>query len=130
MKISLFALLVMVSLLPDASHAQTAEEMVSSCKDLSNAKVTDGRVGLPLDFDSGVCWGSFAMVQEMIVMADVSKLAKNEGRIFSVCAPPESTRTQLIQVYEQYATRHPEHYHEDFWRVASLALREAFPCKG
>ena len=66
------------------------------------------------------------MVQQM------TRIVRSEAPtvpFFHICAPEEGTRTQLIQIFVQYATRHPELYHEDFWRVAHAALREAFPCK-
>lgn len=122
MKILIFATLGAALLLANACLAQTAEEMVSSCKAISQAKVTGDEVEMPTDFDSGVCWGAFAMIQRMTRFTDHGQV------IFGICAPSDSTRTQLIQVFEQYAIRHPERYHEHFWDVALTSLREAFPC--
>jgi hypothetical protein len=127
MRLFQLAGLVVLCLSTLSCHGETAEEMISSCRAISTAKVTDGKVALPEDFNSGVCWGAFAMAQKMTrFFYDKSGTTP----IFGICAPSKSTRTQLIQVFEQYATRHPERYHEDFWVVAQDALHEAFPCKG
>ena len=127
MKTLMLATLIAAFLFSVPCQAETAEEMMSSCRDLSTVKVRDANVQLPQDFDSGVCWGSFAMVQKM------TRVVHLENGVyvptFGLCAPEESTRTQLIQVFEQYATKHPERLHEEFWSVVQTALREAFPCK-
>ncbi len=47
-------------------HAQTAEEMVSRCRNMVNARVVDDKVQIPRDFDSGVCWGAFLSYEEAI----------------------------------------------------------------
>lgn len=127
MKIARFTCLVTLCLPALFCNAQSesAEEMVSSCKEISTAKVTGNQAIFSPDFNSGVCWGAFAMVQQLTRLT----YDLHAAPIFRICAPPESTRTQLIQVFEQYAARHPERYHEGFWFVAQDALREAFPCK-
>lgn len=107
-------------------RAETAEEIVSSCRALSEAKVKGDDVILPEDFDSGVCWGTFAMVQQMITVERIQNGV--HVPLFPVCAPVESTRTQLIQIFEQYAARHPECLHERFWPVVQSSLQGAFPC--
>jgi Rap1a immunity proteins len=125
MKIPLLALLGFLCLLTSVSHAETTEEMVSKCRAITTAKVTGDQINLPTGFDSGVCWGAFAVVSQMM---DMTTTDSGDKPLFRVCLPNGSTRSQLIQVFEQYAIKHPERDHEDFWFVVHASLREAFPC--
>ena len=121
-------LAALLLLFPSLALSQTAEEMASSCKAISNAKVTGAGIEMPTDFDSGACWGAFGMVQIMTNMIYMDSLGKSRF-FFDICAPGDSTRTQLIKVFEQYAAQHPERVSEDFWVVAQDSLRQSFPCK-
>ena len=104
--------------------AETAEEMVSACHFILDAKVSNNEVDVPNDSESGLCWGAFLVLQKVIVIA-----AHGEKIPFlRVCAPADSTRTQLIAVFVEYAKRHPERYNEDFFFVAIDAERASFPC--
>lgn len=107
-----------------ACHAETTEEMVSSCKAISTATVIDRKVTLPQDFASGVCWGAFGTIQTETAIVDKDTLKP----LFHVCAPTEGTRTQLIQIFLVYAQAHPEEYQKDYFVVALTALQKAFPC--
>jgi Rap1a immunity proteins len=105
-------------------RAETTEEMVSACRAISTAKVVNGQVDLPQDFDSGVCWGAFATIQTVITLVDPGTLKP----VLHVCATTQSTRTQLIQIFLVYAQAHPERYQEDYFPVALTAISKAFPC--
>jgi hypothetical protein len=104
--------------------ADTTEEMLSACRPITESKVADGKVNLPQTFDAGVCWGAFAAIQDETTWADESG-----ERHFEICTTEESTRTQLIAIFVEYAKRNPSKYSEEFHRVALAALREAFPCR-
>lgn len=116
--------LVVVCALGCVCHAETSEEMVSSCKSIAAAQVADGKVGLPHDFASGACWGAFATIQTVITLVDPNTLKP----VLHVCAPSRSTRTQLIQIFLVYAQTHPEEYQKDYFVVALTSLQKAFPC--
>jgi hypothetical protein len=107
-------------------RAETTEGMVSSCKAISTARVINGQVSLPRDFDSGVCWGAFTTIQTLVRIVDQDTFKP----LFHVCAPGESTRTQLIQIFLVYAQAHPEKYQEDYFGVALTSMQKAFPCQG
>lgn len=123
MKITTLAL-VMVFALGCGCHAETTEEMVSSCKAISTVKVVGDQISLPQDFASGVCWGAFATVQTVMTIVDPNTLKP----FFPACVPPGSTRTQLIQIFLVYAQAHPEEYQKDYFVVALTSLHKAFPC--
>lgn len=103
--------------------AETFETLLSSCKAVADARVRSEKVTLPQDFESGVCWGAFSVFQGVIVVAD-----QNGHRIFGVCTPSKSTRTQEIAVFVEFARRNPQRLHEEAFDVVLDALRKAFPC--
>jgi hypothetical protein len=104
-------------------RAETAEEMLSSCKKLSEAKVSDGKVTAPPDFDSGQCFGSFRAIQFY------SKFAGPDYQpVLHVCIPKDNTVTQLLAIFIDYVKRNPKTLSQDFFLAAHNSLVEAFPC--
>jgi hypothetical protein len=89
----------------------------------TEARLHGDHADFPHDFDTGLCWGTFAAIQGLIVYAQTGPVP-----IHRVCAPPESMRTQLISIFVEYARRNPKHHHENAADVALDALREAFLC--
>lgn len=111
-----------------AEEITTTQEMLSSCRPVAVAKITGEGVYLPRTFAAGQCWGAFDVIQRMTRHTTYGR----DGMpvlMYSICAPSEGTRTQLVSVFVSYAEKHPERLHEDFVRVATQALQEAFPCQ-
>jgi len=106
------------------AFSQSAEEMVSNCKGIAEAKVSGDQVVVPSNLESGICWGAFASFD-----AAMHYVGENNRPFFGVCEPSESTRSQMIKIFIAYAERHPDSYHKDFFLVALLAGRETFPCR-
>jgi hypothetical protein len=106
------------------SRASTAEEMLSACRPIAAAKVSNRSIALPQDFDSGVCWGAFETLDWMLTTMNV----RTGSTFFPVCIPQNRTRPQLIAIFVKYAENHPARYAEEFTGVAYAAEREAFPC--
>ena len=132
MKKIVMLLLLSTGFAVSSVHAQTAEEMVSRCRNMVNARVVDDKVQIPRDFDSGVCWGAFLSYEEAITYVGHEYLDGTRSQIhrqfFGVCPPSEFTITQLIKVFVEYAKSHPEQYQKDYFQVALNAGRQAFPC--
>ena len=101
---------------PAIASAESAEEMRSACRTTAEAKVSEDRVNLSQTFSTGLCWGAFAALQKATRVVDTSR--RPQVAFFGVCAPDESTRTQLISVFVEYVRVHPERLHEDFFFVA------------
>src|SRR4030095_9394417 len=107
------------------TFAQSVQFMLSACRSITTAEITEGKVNLPQDFRSGMCWGAFTVLQE------VARHTYDENHTFyRACLPPESTRTQMIAVFVAYAEKNPQRLHEDFVEFALHSLKESFPCKG
>lgn len=107
-----------------SGQVESAEQMVSDCKPLANAKITGDEVAVPSDLRSGICFGAFLAFYRAIWYVDGS------GKpLFGVCAPHHISTTQLIKVFIAYTERHHERLQDDFFRIALNASREAFPCK-
>ena len=124
-RITLISLLIIIAFLAArSSRADTAEEMLSACRPITNAKISNGMIDLPQDFDSGVCWGAFDILDTMFNTVNM----QTQKPLFPVCLPATRTRPQLIAVFVKYAENHPERYSEDFFVVVFAAEKEAFPC--
>ena len=119
-------LVVFVVLACSASlaYAESAAEMLSACKTLADVRVQGDTVQMPQDYESGLCWGAFSVIQRIIYQPT----AVGRGRLYGVCAPVESKRSQLIAIFVEYMRRNPKRLHEDSFTVAREALAESFPC--
>ena len=117
------------------SHAESTQEMLSHCKSMAeNTGVIAGDEILikPNNFQSGQCWGSFAVIQNLIMVVYYDgKKPVYEGNkpFYGVCVPPESTRLQLINIFVAYAKNKPKIHHQDFLSTAFESLRDSFPCE-
>ena len=120
-------LVVIMLCLPGMLLAESAERMLSACKDIAEAKMTDDQhIVLKQDMDTGLCWGAFSILQTVLRIVSAPP---NRRVIFGVCAPEGSTRSQYVKIFVEYATKNPRRLHEDFFFVARDALRETFPCQ-
>ncbi len=106
------------------AQAETAEDMLSACRVVADAAASGEDLTLPANFNSGLCWGAFAAIQQATRLIPTPQSA----RTFQVCSPEQSTRTELVHVFLDYVHAHPERLHDDFFFVAVSALRGAFPC--
>jgi hypothetical protein len=115
---------VVFGVLP-AAHAQiiSAEEMVSNCKAVAEARIVGDELMVPTDFDSGRCWGAFVSFNTATHYASYSNKP-----LFAICYPPEVSVSQEIKIFIAYAQKHPEQYQNNFFQVAVSANKEAFPC--
>ncbi len=120
----LLLILMTCLLYHQSAFAETTEEMLSSCRPLAKVEVSGGIAKFPENFETGMCWGAFSIVQTIIVAR-----SENNSLIFGVCVPEETKRTQLISVFMSYAESKPKRLHEDFFPVVLDGLRESFPCK-
>lgn len=116
-----FAAVILFDALP--SHAQTVEEMLSACRPITQARVSNGEIDLPQSFDAGSCWGAFGALHQAMMLLESGK------PLLHVCLPEDTTRTQLIAIFVRYAEKHPEEYSKNFAIVALNAEIEVFPCK-
>ena len=100
--------------------------MLSACQGVVDAKLlTDDRIAFDRDFDTGLCWGAFSVIN---IVTDVASDPPNRYSIFGVCAPKGVSRSQSVRIFAEYANRNLQRLHEEFFWVARDALREVFPC--
>lgn len=123
--IKLICILTLVIFFVPRARATIAEEMLSACRPISTAKVANGQINLPQDFESGQCWGAFEVLESVLE----TRSAETHQSLFGVCLPADVSRTELIAVFIKYMGLHPEKYHEDFTVVAIPAMWETFHCK-
>jgi hypothetical protein len=108
---------------PFANAQGSTQEVLSSCRPIAVAEVVNDSIRFNQDFSTGYCWGVFTAIQDVIVRGD-----SDGNRYFSVCSPPESTLSQLIAIFVNYAEKNPQRFHENYFQVAMDSLVEAFPC--
>ena len=83
MKINMRAAFIIASTLVLArpAYAESAEVMLSACRPIAKAEITGDKVKLPQDFSTGMCWGAFGVLQEVIRhMGDNKRTFKAEAR--------------------------------------------------
>jgi hypothetical protein len=110
----------------NSAVAETAEEMLASCRLVANAPVREGRVILPSDERAHECWGAFGVIQEL----SRQLVAGNPLPMFSSsCIPDGMRRTELAAIFVSYVDKHPERRQENFTYLVLAAFAEAYPCK-
>jgi hypothetical protein len=126
MKLTFAALAVCCALSPLKAHATSANDLSQLCKEmLSETKTqTDGRISFPLTFDNGLCWGFFDAFRGLSRV----QLNIDTATILHICAPAETTLTQLVRTFIEYAERNTQRLNDPAEIVALSALSEAFPC--
>jgi hypothetical protein len=102
---------------------ETAEEMLSACRPITQAKISNGTVDLPSDFESGTCWGAFGMLQSVLFLQE-----PNGERTLHSCPSSDVTRTELTAIFVKYVTEHPEDYSKGFQLVALNSILKVYPC--
>lgn len=118
------AVVILALVLVQEAHATSAQEMLSDCRSLAKAPVSDGKVQFAPTFATGRCWGSFLSIQRFTGLRDTN------GKLIlpAICVPPEIMLTQLVSVFVVYAEKNPQLLHQDYFVVAMNSLRQAFPC--
>ena len=104
---------------------ESTEEMLSSCKAVSEAKVSDTTAAFPKNFESGECWGALSALQYVSRLVDL----KGQPLLPIGCVPEKTTRTQLVAIFVAYARDNPQLWHEDFVSIAMTAFKAAFQCR-
>lgn len=107
-----------------AASAQTAQQLLSACRPVALGEVTAEGVRFGRTFETGLCWGTFAMLQEVVVRGD-----EQRRPLLQACVPASSTRSQFVQVFVKYAEARPERLHEEGAAMALEGLQQAYPCK-
>ena len=118
------------ALIATGAHGETVQQMISFCRPIANASVgtEPETLQIPRTFETGACWGAFAVLQEVSRGArDPSRPA--ETRQFGFCPPAEATRSQYVGIFVRFADKNPARWNDDFVPVATQALQAAFPCR-
>jgi Rap1a immunity proteins len=108
---------------PTIVWGMAAAEMASNCKVVVEAPVHGDQIALPDDVNGFLCWGAFLAIQQA-----VRYFGPDGHPFFLVCVPAEGRLQQLIAIFENFVRAHPEQAHEDFFKIAILALRKPWPC--
>ena len=110
---------------PAITRAESAQQLLSACRPIATGETFESGITFPRTFETGMCWGLFAMLQEM-----TRHLDEKRRPIYFICSPESSTRSQLVKIFVKYADSVPERLHEDGTALALQSLQRAFPCAG
>ena len=111
-------------LVPQLASADSAQQLLSECRSIANVDVSGEDIRFQQTYETGVCWGTFGAIQKVIFTATTRR------PLYGVCAPPNSTLSQLVAIFVSYAEKNPQHLHEDGFDIALESLQVAFSCKG
>jgi hypothetical protein len=104
--------------------ADSAMELMNACRAIAlDSNATAANVAVPATFESGRCWGAFAVVQQATTHIDTDKRP-----LYGACPPPQSTRLQFVRIFHEYSQRNPHRSNDRFFEVALDAIRSTFPC--
>jgi hypothetical protein len=105
-------------------QAQTATELLHVCELLQRGMHVQGaQVFIPPGSDVAQCWGFMLAVQQYSILAD------HEGKtLLGACPKPDTTTTQVLRIFIDYARSHPEKLGLPAAAVALNAMADAFPC--
>jgi hypothetical protein len=98
------------------------------CRPLLDAGVnSDGTLKLRTNtdteqFDAGQCSGALDTIGVLLALVD------NGKPVLGVCQPLKHSLVQWVNIFTDYAKRHPKRYQEPFAFVVLAALQEAYPC--
>jgi hypothetical protein len=130
MKLPIVALALSGALLsPDKSCAASTRDIMEVCGELLQQLRTgaDGKINFPLTFRNGVCWGYFGAVQGLSRIQ--SDKDTDSQTVLHICAPPDTTLTQFIRIFVDFAQKHPTLLDKPGETVILTALITAFPCR-
>jgi hypothetical protein len=107
------------------AQAQTARELLHVCELLQSGIYVEGsQVFIPPGSDVAQCWGFMLAVQQYSILAD------HDGKTFlGACPRPDTTTTQVLRIFIDYARSHPDKLRLPAAAVAFNAMADAFPCE-
>jgi hypothetical protein len=123
MKRTYCSLALTLFLLSTPAHSDSGDELLQACEALERtARISGDMIQLPNRTDVHRCWGYMSAVQ------DFSVVTNNGTRLLKSCPGPNTTLTQLIRVFTNYARTHPQELHDKASVLVLSAMAQAFPC--
>ena len=117
-------LLALTLFLCTPAHSETGSTLLQACEALEReVRILPGNiVQYPVSSDGNKCWGYMGAVQDFAVLVLGGK------PLLRSCLGPDTTLTQLVRVFTNYARTHPQQLHEKASQLVYRAMLEAFPC--
>lgn len=104
---------------------QNANTLLSHCSLLlQTSQANGGAISFSDAPEAAICWGF------MQAMQDLSSISFDGGKrtVTGACLPSDSSASQLVRVFVNYAQSHPAQLHERPSLVVLRAFSSAFPC--
>jgi hypothetical protein len=121
--------------MPGAGHAISPKQMIEWCKPVVEAvPLPDGNVQFAHTYESGFCWGTFKLLQDLghlAVGAADGSLNYQKASFIGPCFPDGTTQeiVRMVRVFDAYVRNHPERQQGGVLWIAQWALTPVFPCK-
>jgi hypothetical protein len=113
---------ICAALFPLFVQAETAGELSSWCRPITEASVGEDAIQFPQNPPTMQCWGAFAVIAKGITYS------WHGEKIWNTCVPEPARRSELIAVFVKYLDEHPELSQEHFMDVVLESLQTKFPC--
>jgi hypothetical protein len=102
----------------------SANELLQACGTLERTMtIAGGKFSFPETPSNDECWYFMGAVQQYSTIR-----TPEGGRLLNACPGETTTLTQLIRIFTNYASSHPEQLNEMAIVVAVTALQSSFPC--
>jgi Rap1a immunity proteins len=119
-------LLALTLFLCTPAHSETGSALLQACEALEREiRISGNNIQLQARTDVHRCWGYMGAVQDFSVIVMDDQTGKP---LLNSCPGPNTTLTQLIRVFTNYARTHPEELHEKASLLVYRAMLSAFPC--
>jgi hypothetical protein len=109
------------------AEAESVEKMLAACKQVATSSSNVRITVLPQDFDSGLCWGAFGVLEQFVKALNGTKVPSQLGS--GICVPDNTARSRLINAFVEFVKAHPDRGQQEFYPAARDALTAAFPCR-
>jgi hypothetical protein len=101
------------------ARSETGASMAQKCMTLAHVQVgADRSFAWPTDQDSGICWGAFAVIQQ-VLSAQIEYPEK--------CIVPD--RRRLIEIFVRFVDKNPQLNRMDFMESVIGALDPIYHCQ-
>ena len=106
------------------ARSETGNGLLQACEALEREiRISGNNIQLPARTDVHRCWGYMGAVQDLSVIVD-----ETGKPLLNSCPGPDTTLTQLIRVFTNYARAHPQELHLKASQLVYRAMLSAFPC--
>jgi hypothetical protein len=121
------SLITAVMVCQSQANAQSAGEMLRTCKGVLDAKPGSkpGEVAIATTYENGQCWGHFRTYQQLSGL----HFSSDKHPALNLCVPEQVTLTQWISIFAKHVNDNPTEMHVEWWLMVYRALAAQWGCE-